>query len=688
MVKSHDDKPTVDPLRRKRSDLFIAIVIFAVALLVRSVYLIESSDNPTFSYPIVDSSSYHDMAVELSQNGQINFRFFWQPFFYPFFLSGVYAIAGPSVLAAKILQALLGTATCVLSYLLGQKVFSRPVGIAAGLIVAFYGPLIFFDTELLAAGFAAFWAVALCLLLLRAASKPTSKRCLFLGLCTVLAIITRPTFLPFCAAAWLWLIWQWARKIQFKRSLVFTSALLVGFAIVAIPLGACFKRETGKFTILPHSGGLNIYVGNNPNSRQTLIARPGWKWQQISEQANRQGIHGYWKEQEYFLTQVRQYIINHPAQFAAGIGRKALQFVSSREIPRNIDPYLFSRWSMVLWALNFKIAGFGFAFGLILPLALIGLIARRREVPAPIWFLLLTYPVAVIMVFVAGRYRVPIVPVLAVMAAAGGGFIIQTVRRKRWALLGLSALLIAGTVALGSVPGPFWEEQPNYEGEMYGWLGFQIAEEGDYDRAIWNYNQAIKLNPEDAEAYNNRGLAYQSKGQLDRAIKEFDIAIKLSPADPKPYTNRGAIYTNGGNFYQGLRDFDKAVELDPLNPQICYTRGNIYLIKGQYDRAIVDYNQAISLNPKLIEAYSNRARAYSSKGQLDLALSDLTQAIELNPTDAELYGNRGLVYKSNGKHDLAICDFKKAVQLAQASGRRELAMHFQKQLNLYKANRP
>ena len=171
-----------------------------------------------------------------------------------------------------------------------------------------------------------------------------------------------------------------------------------------------------------------MYVGNNPNSRETLTIRPGWQWQQLIEQPMREGFGG--REEEYFRRRVRQYLQSDPAGFAAGIGRKTLQFVSSREIPRNIDPYLFSRWSVVLSVLNPKVGSFGFAFGLLLPLALLGLMARWREVPGPVWLLLLAYPAAVITVFVAGRYRVPIVPVAVVMAAAGGGFIIQTARRR------------------------------------------------------------------------------------------------------------------------------------------------------------------------------------------------------------------------------------------------------------------
>ena len=677
MVNSSAGQSFLGPLMRRRSDAFISIGIFAVALLVRGVYLAESSDNPTFGCPIVDSSTYHEMAAELARTGQIGSGYFWQPFFYPFFLSVVYRLAGPSILVAKLVQALLGAATCLLSYLLGRRVFSRAVGIAAGLIVAFYGPLIFFETELLAVGWAAFWAVTLCLLLLGTASRPTIKCCLLLGLCSVLAVITRPTFLPFCAAGWIWLGWRWARQVQLRDWVVFTAALVAGFAIVAIPLGVCFRRATGRLTILPHSGGVNMYIGNNPNSRQTLMIRPGAQWEQLVEQPRREGIKGPWEAQAYFMRQVRQYLTSHPAGFAAGIGRKTLQFVSSREIPRNIDPYLFARWSVLLSVLNPKAAGFGFAFGLILPLALLGLMARGREVPGPFWLLLLAYPAAVITVFVAGRYRVAIVPVAAVMAAAGGGFIIQAARRRRWAVLGLSAVLVSGTVVLGSLPGPFWEEQANYEAEMYRGLGCHYDNVGNYEQAISNYDQAIELNPSYADAYTNRGKDYRRKGEYDQAIRDLNQAIELNPSYAKAYNIRGVAYYSKGQLDLAIGDYNKAIELNPWLIEPYNNRGLAYSIQGKYDQAIRDLDQAIELNPSYAEAYNSRGIAYSMQGKYDQAIRDLNQAIELNPSHAKAYDFRGIAYRSKGEYDQAIRDFDRAIELnpgfAEAYYNRDLA---------------
>jgi len=146
--------------------------VFLLAVLVRAVYLYQSSDNPTFRAPVVDSLTYDQMARRVVEGEGITDNFFWQPLFYPLFVSMVYWLSNSSILCVKIVQAVLGAVTCVLAYRVGGKIFGRLAGILAGAITAVYMPLVFFEGELLAAGWAAFWSVATVLTLIKAAEKP------------------------------------------------------------------------------------------------------------------------------------------------------------------------------------------------------------------------------------------------------------------------------------------------------------------------------------------------------------------------------------------------------------------------------------------------------------------------------------------------------------------------------------
>jgi len=97
----------------------------------------------------------------------------------------------------------------------------------------------------------------------------------------------------------------------------------------------------------------------------------------------------------------------------------------------------------------------------------------------------------------------------------------------------------------------------------YSNRGFAYYNKGQYDRAIANYDKAIKLDPKFAIAYNNRGIAYGQKGDDDRAFADFDTAIKLDPKSADTYYNRGIVYGQKGDYDRAIADFDTAIKLDP-----------------------------------------------------------------------------------------------------------------------------
>ena len=76
--------------------------------------------------------------------------------------------------------------------------------------------------------------------------------------------------------------------------------------------------------------------------------------------------------------------------------------------------------------------------------------------------------------------------------------------------------------------------------------GLACQEKGDYDKAIVEFTEAIRLDPKDADAYHNRGLAYGKKGEHDNAIADFNEAIHLDPKDAGAYYNRGVSLPEEG----------------------------------------------------------------------------------------------------------------------------------------------
>ena len=92
--------------------------------------------------------------------------------------------------------------------------------------------------------------------------------------------------------------------------------------------------------------------------------------------------------------------------------------------------------------------------------------------------------------------------------------------------------------------------------------GNAYYEKRDYDRAIADFDQAIKLNPNHDLAFYNRGLAFRDKGEIDRAVADFGQAIRLDPKNALAFNNRGLVLRNKGEVDRAIADFDQAIKLD------------------------------------------------------------------------------------------------------------------------------
>ena len=155
------------------------------------------------------------------------------------------------------------------------------------------------------------------------------------------------------------------------------------------------------------------------------------------------------------------------------------------------------------------------------------------------------------------------------------------------------------------------------------------SDKGEYDQAIKDYSQAIKLTPGDAAAWFNRGNSYADKGEYDQAIKDYSQTIKLAPDDADAWINRSDAYLRKGEYDQVIKDCREAIKLAPDDAYAWYNRGAAYFNKGDYDQAIKDYSEVIKLEPDDADAWRNRGNAYLKLGNEAKAKIDFLKAEEL-----------------------------------------------------------
>jgi serine/threonine protein kinase/Tfp pilus assembly protein PilF len=212
------------------------------------------------------------------------------------------------------------------------------------------------------------------------------------------------------------------------------------------------------------------------------------------------------------------------------------------------------------------------------------------------------------------------------------------------------------TAALAARPDIYADERAEGHFEK----GEAFANQKNYDMAILEYTEAIKLRPGHVNAYNSRGRAHEMKGEFDSAIADYTQAIAINPYSSFAYANRGFVHNEKREYDKAIADYTQAIWINPKYASAYVNRAFAYIEKRDYDTAIVDLTQAIWLNPQSAVAYANRGFAYVEKRDHDRAIADYTEAIKINPNYRLAYENRARAHQAKGNKAQADADYAKA----------------------------
>ena len=182
-----------------------------------------------------------------------------------------------------------------------------------------------------------------------------------------------------------------------------------------------------------------------------------------------------------------------------------------------------------------------------------------------------------------------------------------------------------------------------------------------------------------AVAHTERGVAYVALLDYDRALHDFGEAIRIDATFAKAFANRGAVHGAKQDFDKAIDDFTRALKLEPRSSHAFADRAGMHRLNGQHDEAIRDYTEAIRMNPAFAEAILNRAITLAGTSRCADAIADFTRAIELfesepgtrtgtrNSGTSIALVDRGVCYEKSGRDDLAVKDYSAHLELEPRS---------------------
>ncbi len=699
--------------------------LFLIAMAVRLLHLWAIRDSAFFDVLMGDARSYDLWAQRLAADDWIGSDVFYQAPLYPYFLGGLYRAFGRDLLMVRLTQALVGSLSVVLLASAGERLFSRRVGVLAGLALALYAPAIFFDALFQKSVLDVFFICLVIWVVSRLVDRPGSAP-LWLGLGAAMGALslTRENALALVAVAAAWSLAQVTtaagsrqpadrRREQSPGSRIPDSgsrglpvlAFALGLALVLLPVLARNYVVTGGFYLTTSQFGPNFYIGNNPAADGTYMSlRPGrgapeFERQDATELAERARqrplspgeVSAYWTEQAL------AFITSRPGDWLALVGRKFALLWNRGEMLDTESQESYEEISPVLRGLS--VVGH---FGVVVPLALVGLAGawpdRRRL--WPLFALLAAYAASVLLFYVFARYRFPLVPFLLLLAANGlvhARRLIATASPVRRATLGLVVAIVAVAVNWPLLSSTRMRAITETN------LGTALHEASRHDEAVVHYRKAAALQPDYAPAYNNLGVTLRAQGRVDDAIAAYEEGLKQREAYPDlhfnlanalleqnradeaashlraalaggreagggqgsagAHNNLGMALASKGQYAEAAAEFRAAIAAEPTSVLAHRNLGNVLSSMGRGDEALAAFERAVALNPNDAHATYDLGSQLIEAGRFEEAATALRASLAADPRSADALNNLGIALASQGQIREAATFFERALAI-------------------------
>ena len=650
-------------------------LVVGVALLLRiAFFFLNQKFNPTFRFPIMDSLYHHEWALDLVNGGTKGTDAFFRGPLYPYFLAFLYKLSGNSIAFAVFVQHLIGSLTAGLIYLTARDLFSRRVALVAGLTTALYWVLVYMEGDLLLETTFIFLNTISMYLLLRAIK--TQKIWLFAagGFTLGLATIDRPSVMVFFIAV--------PAAIYLARNRAATAKtwitrLIVTAVACAIPIAPVMIRNymVAKAVVpVGASGGVNFWIGNNPNSDGSTAIVPGtradWWGGYFDAIAMAEKDTGHKMNlaevSDYYFARGKQFIHDQPDKAWPLMWKKFRMYWGAGE--RANDKYIYFFWKLakMKWV---PLPG----FWLVAPLAFLGgvLLWRRRNELAMFYLFIVVYSLGVIAFFVNARFRLPIMPAMTLFSAYACVYVVDAYRRKSLDLV--KALLIVAPAALFVNSDYLYQKQMRAYSDAFSnfTLGNAYLKMGLKGTALAHYTRADEISQEyPTPAYNlikrdvdyNLGTLLWEQGMCSRAI---EVLARVGGNDDQAMHAldcMGDCFLQRKDLEHARQCFEQMAAISPRDERSITGRARVAALTGDYASAERMLNEIVDPNHTVYPpAYLALAEVQRAQNKLDLAIQSYSNISTLSGYERTANLALAEIYRSRGDYTRALAAAQQAL---------------------------
>jgi len=513
-------------------ELLIAISIFSLALALRLWHLVEMKNHsPSFLIPVLDELMYFDALKAIAARDYFVKSIYCSRPVYPYLLYPFFLISGGSIFFLKLVNMIAGSASCVIIYLIGRKLFDGKVALAAGILSALYLPFIFFSEMLLAETFSILFGFGSIYLIISIDGKSSYGGPVLAGLLFALASVLRPHFFPLVIALPFSLYFSSGiRNAGRLASLVL--AFVLGACMALIPVGLRNKKAFGNYLVIHPGGGINLYVANNPKAtglwvtprpfhrsqadspREIYVTFRNYAEKELGKKLTEKEVSAYWRGKAF------DFIRNNPRAYLRVLGKK-LNLVVTPAIVSDINSfYLYRRFSRVL---RLPLV----TFLSVLPLGILGLMISVRKIKKTIiLYLFLASDLLILLLFyVVGRHRLTFVPVMILFSACSLGWIYKRIRARK--LAGAVAFFVSFIVLL-MLFNTGYSRLSRIRSTDYFNFSYPYQVKGDFESARRYLEKSIALDENYLAGHVNLAIVLEKMGQNAGAFEEWKKVMDLA----------------------------------------------------------------------------------------------------------------------------------------------------------------